>query len=230
MLSREQDYTNSALDLRLLVQNDIQQRAVDFDAVFDAAVVFNEAELAKFVHEETDARPRRSDHLGKRLLADFGDNRLRLGFLAEIRQQQEHAGKPFLARIVQLIDKVGFNADGPAQQMSNEHLGERRFPMDHQDDGRLFQADDDGVRHGRDRRHTLHLPGKTSLAEEFVRVQDCDDGFFALLRNDGDLHLALLDIEHRVANFALRKDDLTFAVFGETSPVADTGEKRLWIE
>ena len=102
--------------------------------------------------------------------------------------------------------------------------------MDQADDGRLFQADNDGVRHGRDRRHPLHLPGKTSLAEEFVRSQDCDDGFFALLGNDGDLHLALLDIEDRIASVALGKDDLAFAVLGEVSPVADTGEKRFWIE
>src|SRR5580700_10749567 len=230
MLSREQDYTNSALDLRLLVQNDIQQRAVDFRSVFDAAVVFNEAELAKFVHEETHARPRRSDHLRKRLLADFGDNRLRPGFLAEIRQQQEHAGEPFLAGIEQLIDEVGFDADGPAQKMSDEHLGESRLAMDQADDGRILQADDDGVRHGRDRRHPLHLSAKTSLAEEFLRSQDCDDGFFALLRNDGDLHLALPDIEDRIANLPLGKDDLAFAVLGELSPVADTGEERFWIE
>src|SRR5580700_454872 len=130
MLPREQDYVNSVLDLRLLVQNDIQQRAVDFDTVFDAAVVFNEAKLTKFVHEETDARPRRSNHFRKRLLADFGDDRLRPGFLAEVSQQQEHSGKPFLARIEQLIDKVGFNADGPAQEMRNEQLGECRFLMD----------------------------------------------------------------------------------------------------
>src|ERR1700686_767801 len=203
MLPRKSRYKNSILDLRLLVQNDIQQRAVDFDAVFDAAVVFNEAELAKFVHEETHARPRRSNHLRKRLLADFGDDRLRLGFLAEIRQQQEHSGKPFLARIEQLIDKVGFNANGPAQKMRNEHLGECRFLMDHPDNGRLFQADNAGVRHGRDRRDTLQLPGKTSLAEELLHSEDCDDGFLALLRNDGDLRLALLDIEDRIANLPL---------------------------
>ena len=59
------------------------------------------------------------------------------------------------------------------------------------------------VRHGRDRRYTLRLPGKTSFAEEFVRSQDRDDGFFALLGNDGDLHLALLDIEDRIANLPL---------------------------
>jgi hypothetical protein len=39
--------------LRLVVQNDIQQRAVDLEAT----VVVDEAQLAKFVHEEAHARP-----------------------------------------------------------------------------------------------------------------------------------------------------------------------------
>jgi len=77
------------------------------------AVVANEAKFSKSVHEETHAGPRRSDHLRKRLLADFRDDRLGFAFLAKIRQQQEQTGKTFLARIEQLIDEVCFDADGP---------------------------------------------------------------------------------------------------------------------
>jgi hypothetical protein len=51
------------------------------------------------------------------------------------------------------------------------------------------------IKLGGGRRDTLSLAGQTSFAEEFVRSQYCDDGFLALLRNDGDFHLALLDIE-----------------------------------
>src|SRR5437667_1677602 len=98
---------------------------------FDAAVVLNEAQLSKFVHEETHARARRSDHLRKRLLADFRDHRLGCPFLAEVRQQQKHSGKTFLTRIEQLIDEIRLNADGPTQKMGNEHFGERWFLMDH---------------------------------------------------------------------------------------------------
>jgi hypothetical protein len=61
-----------------------------------------------------------------------------------------------------VIDKVCFDADGPAQKMGDEHLGERWLLMDHADNS------------------------------------DCDDCFLALLRNDGDLHLAFLDVEDRV--------------------------------
>ena len=79
----------------------------------DAAVVVNEAQFSKFVHEETHARPGRADHLRKRLLADFRDYRLRFVFLAKVRQQQEQTGKTFLTRIEQLIDEWAMNSSEP---------------------------------------------------------------------------------------------------------------------
>ena len=51
------------------------------------------------------------------------------------RQQHEQAGKTFLTRIEQLIDEVRFDANGPAKNMRNEHLGERWFLMDHAENG-----------------------------------------------------------------------------------------------
>jgi hypothetical protein len=74
---------------------------------FDAAVVVNKPQFSKFVHEETHPGPGRADHIRKRLLADFREDRLRfLVVLAKVRQQQEQPGQTFLTRIEQLIDKV----------------------------------------------------------------------------------------------------------------------------
>src|SRR3984893_5057573 len=109
------------------MQNDIQQGTMDTDA----DVVVNEAQFSKFVHEETHTGPGRSDHLRKRLLADFRDHRLRFLFLAKVRQQQEQPGQTFLTRIEQLIDEACFDAEGPAQKMGNEYPGERWFLMDY---------------------------------------------------------------------------------------------------
>jgi hypothetical protein len=69
--------------------------------------------------------------------------------------------------------------------MGNKHLGERWFLMDHADNSRFFHLHDDGFHDRRDRCYPLLLPGKTSFTEEVVRSQNCDDGFLALLRNDG---------------------------------------------
>ena len=87
--------------------------------------------------------------------------------------------------------------------MGNEHFGERWFLMDHADDSRLFYSGNDGVHYGRNRRYTQRLPGKTSLAEEFVCSKNCDDRFLPLLRDDGDLYLAFLDVENRIPSVTL---------------------------
>jgi len=79
------------------------------------AVVANEAQFSKFVHEETHTGSGRADHLRQRLLADFRDHRLRFSFLAKIRQQQEQPGETFLARIEQLI---GFGARLPSGNLT----------------------------------------------------------------------------------------------------------------
>ena len=75
--------------------------------------------------------------------------------------------------------------------------------MDHLDNSRFFQSSDDGVCHGRNRRYTLRLPSKTSLAEKLVRPKNCDNRLLALLGNDRELRLAFLDVEDRIARVAL---------------------------
>lgn len=83
------------LDLWVVVENDIKQRAVDFNF----PVVTNETELSEFVHEKAHAGTRCSDHLGKYFLADVGDDRFGFAFFAEIGKQEQGPGKSFLAGI-----------------------------------------------------------------------------------------------------------------------------------
>jgi len=98
-------------------------------------------------------------------------------------------------------------------------------------DNRSFlQSHDDGIRHRRDRRYALRLPGQTPFTEEVIRSKKCDDGFLALFRNDGDLHLAFLDIEDRIRGISLGKDDLLLAVLTDAVALANLGEKRFRIE
>ena len=99
--------------------------------------------------------------------------------------------------------------------------------MDHADDRRFLQPHDDGFRHRRGRRHAQRLPGEASFAEEFVRSENCDDGFLALLGNDGDLHLAFLDVEDRIRRVALRKDGLVLAYLADAAPSPTLARKAL---
>ena len=80
-------------DLRLVVQDHVQQRVTDFQF----SIVFNIAQLAKLVHEKAHARSGRANHLREGLLAKLPDDRLSRGFFAEIRQKQKGPRQPFLA-------------------------------------------------------------------------------------------------------------------------------------
>ena len=60
------------------------------------AIVVDESHLTKLVHEMTHARARRADHVSERFLTDLRDDGLRPSLLAEIGQQQQNPGKPFL--------------------------------------------------------------------------------------------------------------------------------------
>jgi hypothetical protein len=65
---------------RLFSQNNAQQRAVDFKM----AIVINEAQLTKLIHEMTHSGSGRADHLGEGFLADFRRDRLGPAFLAKM--------------------------------------------------------------------------------------------------------------------------------------------------
>src|SRR3984957_1734676 len=80
-------------DLRLVVQDHVQQRVTDFYF----SIVFNIAQFAKFIHEKAHARSGRTNHLRERFLTELPDDWLNRGFLAEIRQKQKGPRQPFLA-------------------------------------------------------------------------------------------------------------------------------------
>ena len=95
----------------VVVQDHIQQRAVDAQT----AVVFDEAELAEFVHEKAHPRAGSADHLGQGFLADLGNHRLRFPLLPEVGQQQKKARQAFFARIEKLIDEIFFDPNVAGQ-------------------------------------------------------------------------------------------------------------------
>jgi hypothetical protein len=57
----------------------------------DLALIGDEAELAKLVHEKADTGAGCADHFRQGLLADMGRDRLRGAFFSEICQKQEEA-------------------------------------------------------------------------------------------------------------------------------------------
>ena len=104
-------------NLRLFVENHVQQGTVDFNL---AAVVIDKAQFPKFVHEKTDARSRRADHLRQCLLADLCYEWLWPTVLAKIRQKQKDPCQPFLARIEQLINQILFYTSVSRQEVRDK--------------------------------------------------------------------------------------------------------------
>jgi hypothetical protein len=84
----------------LIVQNYIEQRAVDLQP----AIVVNEAQFSKPVHEEADSRAGRADHFRQHRLTDLGNYSLGFPFLAKMSEQQKDPGQPLFAGIEKLIN------------------------------------------------------------------------------------------------------------------------------
>src|SRR6184192_2913585 len=71
---------------------------------------------------------------------------------------------------------------------------------------------------------------QTSFAEKVTWSQDCNHRFLALLGNDGELDLALLDVKNRVRDLSLRKNNLILPVFGYRFSLANLGKKFFGIK
>ena len=169
------------------------------------AVVIDETQLAELIREETDAGARGADHLGERFLTDLRNHRLRLAFLAEVRQQEQHPREPLLAGIKEVIHQILFDAHRVRQQIGHKQLGEGGLLVQHADHGVFVDAHEPGIFHGRRGRRPSSLSGQAGFPHKGPLFQNRDDGFFALLRHHGQLDLARLDIEHGLGCIPLRK-------------------------
>jgi hypothetical protein len=87
--------------------------------------------------------------------------------------------------------------------MRDEHFGKRWLVMEDLNNGLLLDSHKLAFRHCRNRRYPARLTNQATFAAEFIRPVDCDDGFLAILRNDGDLDLALMDVKDRICHIAL---------------------------
>ena len=98
-----------SLDFRLVVQDRIQHRVVHLYR----AVVADEPQFAKFVHEMAHARASGPDHFRKRFLADIYADGLRPAVFSKMREKKQKAGKPLFAGIEQLVNEIFLNSNVP---------------------------------------------------------------------------------------------------------------------
>ena len=92
-------------NLRLVAQDCVQQRAVNFNC----SIVADEAAFSKLIHKETYARPGRTDHFSQRPLTQNNRDRMCDPLFAEIREKQEKPCESSFARIEELVDQIVLN-------------------------------------------------------------------------------------------------------------------------
>jgi hypothetical protein len=195
-----------------------------------AAIVVDEAQFAELIQKKTHSGARGADHLGERLLTDPRNHRLYLPLFTKVGEQQERPSQPLFARIKEVIDQILFDPTIAGQQIRHEKLRKRGLGVEHLEYRVLLEPHQRAVSERCGRRHTQRLPGQAALTKEGLGLEDSDYRFLTARRDDCELHLALLDIEHRVGGAALRKDRALRSACHNRSSGADMCEESLWIE
>src|SRR5580700_255052 len=98
------------------------------------------------------------------------------------------------------------------------------------DHGRLLQASNHGFIERACRGDAQRMAIQTPFAEKLTWSQDRNHRFLALLGNDSELDLALLDVKNRVRDLSLRKNNLILSIFGYRFSFAHLGEKCFGIK
>src|SRR5260370_28930328 len=94
------------------------------------------------------------------------------------------------------------------------------------DHGRLLQASNHAFIDRPRCCDTQRMAIQTSFAKKMTWSQDCNDCFLALLGNDGEFDLALLDVQHRVRDLSLSENNLILQIFRYRFSLAHFGEKN----
>ncbi len=85
-------------------------------------IIVDKAMFPEPVHEMTDPRPGRADHLCQGILIHSGDYDFSLAFLAKMRKQQENPSQTLFAGIEKLVYEVRFISDVAKQQMLDKQF------------------------------------------------------------------------------------------------------------
>src|SRR5579863_3406369 len=109
-----------------IVQDHTQEGIVDVDL----AVVFDEAQFPKFVHEEIDPRTRCANDLRQHLLRYFGKHLVKIARCAIAGEQQKSARQPFLAGVEKLVDQVLLHSYVACQHVGDEAVREFVFGVE----------------------------------------------------------------------------------------------------
>jgi hypothetical protein len=188
----------------LVVEDDVEQGFVDADA----AVVLDETELAKAIHEEADARASGAYHFGEGFLGDGGDKGFGLAGFTEFGHEKEGAGEALFAGVEELVDEVGLGLHAAGEEETKEEVRERVVVVEGLD--HLFAIDlggDTGCDGGGGGHAQAAGASDRFLTDELAGDEQGDGGFLAGLGDDGEFGAAHGEVKDAVGFSALREED-----------------------
>jgi len=163
---------------------------------------------------------------GKKLLADLWD-RLHFPILAQIGQQEQQPCKTLLAGIEELVYQVFLDAHVSRKQKLREHFRECLILAEHSRHRTFLHSDDVRFTRGDSSRHMQWLASETSLAKEISLPKDCDHPLLALVRNNLQLNLSVIDVKYRVGGISLPKNGIAGLMMLGRSPIAQVVEQSV---
>ena len=190
-----------------------------------AAVVGDEAALAKAIEEEADPGASGADHFGEGLLADAGDGGEGGGAVGDSGHVEEKAGETFLAGVENVVGEIGLHAEIAGGELGDEFLGDEGDAAKEAEEGAFFEAHDGAALDGNGSGDAYGLAGKTAFSEEGVLAEDIDDGLFAIAGDDAELNFAVLDVKDGVGGVALEEDAFAGQIFVLGAAGGDAGEQ-----
>jgi len=152
-----------------------------------AAVIVNEPEFAKAVHEKADAGTRSADHLRQGLLRDRRNELCRFSWLAVVGHQQKDSCQTFFAGVEELIDKVCLGSHAASQEVRHEQIGECVLIVHHSDHLATSDLHRTGRRDRSDSDESVSSgSGKRILPNKVAGGKQRNRSFLAVRRKDGD--------------------------------------------
>ena len=97
--------------------------------------------------------------------------------------------------------------------MRHEQLGKFRLVMERTYHGGLIEPHYFGLYNCGYGRNATRLAGQAALTEEIPLLMESDHGFLALLRNHGDLALAVNDVKDSICRISLAEDYCILSIF-----------------
>ena len=159
---------------------------------------------------------RSSDHFREYLLTDLGQNGLWRVVFTEVCKRSTGASR-FSLELKRWSTKS--SSTRLFEEIRHEPSGKGWLRLQHSEHLLSCDAQDLTLRQRCSGGQSARLTVQTAFAEETASFQQCDDGLFTALGDDGQLEPAVVNKEHGVRRVPSSENDFTLVALDEGLPV-----------